>query len=317
MSDLLFFAVDPDPNFVDRLESLLLAELELEAPSADAPDADLPPEISIAPASGSPSRPHSHRRARRLVTAISVAAAAAALLVLVLVPRDHGPVEPPDTTPGPTSTTSTTPTPSTLPVGSEAVPAPRNGSTLDAGTTYRVGRQAIQHSFTFTNTIQDAVGNSWSGQWAVVEPRGGHDRLYVGLIAATLLRTFNEPLSDVYAPVSVEEATSLLTGSPLSHLAALPGVIAEPIVDATVLGLPAKAMRFRVGDVSSGHPCHKGLDDPCVLAFYAERSSTAIGYASGESGTFYELTIDDTVYLLGVNDAPGVAELVASIRLIN
>ena len=315
MSDLLFFAVDPDPNFVDRLESLLLAEIERGPASAERrAENDLDPVVPFTPTAV---RTQPHHRTRRIITVISVAAAVVAIVLLALMPGDHRPEKPPDTTQVPT----------TLNTPASAVPFPKRQATLVPGTTYSIGRLVLQRALQITSTTSGLQGIASAGRLWVL----GDEKVYVTLTDISLLRVFSDPLFDPTGttdfPDKMVQATQPMPQDPLAWAAALPGITVGEITETTFGGRPARALTYRFSDVAGAYACPGSTSTRCVTGLYVAGDDSTGVFLPGDnmtlywqtdsSGTLYELTLDGVTYLVDVANVDGAAELAASIVIGN
>lgn len=184
------------------------------------------------------------------------------------------------------------------------------------GTTYRVAKSALGVTVLYTHTVDGVSafsGNGWFG--ASLDQFG--TELLVGMADLTKARIFSDPSADLNLlqdPAAIAAATTPVPDDFLAYFSTLPFVTVGPIEEVEFLGLPGRSMTFETGPVEQGFPCF-GVDrGNCLLTLYLP-TELVQNYWEGDSGTLYELVIDDRKVLVEVTDREGAAETAAGIAI--
>lgn len=219
--------------------------------------------------------------------------------------------DPATTDPATMSTQSIAPEPE-----AEATPLPQL-KPLRSGKLYKAGRNVIGRSLLFTASVDGSLGFSVLGYFGVTLDRLGTE-LLVGVTDLTQARVFLDPAGDLGAldgPPALDGATTPAPQDFLAYFASLPGVVAGPVEDSELAGLPARSMTYTTGDVVGAQPCF-GVDrGGCLLATYLP-IGVVTTYWAGDSGTIYVLELDDRSIVVDVSDRAGASELATSLRII-
>lgn len=212
-----------------------------------------------------------------------------------------------------TTTVTTTAAGPTVPAGPIQV---SDNTPLAPGRQYQVPRTVLQRDIHFTATDSTRQAYSASGFLAVTADKNGAQPLLVIIDLATA-HVFRDPHADFSTFDTKDDvlaATNPVPDDFLGYLAQLPGLTAGAVATTQFLGVPARAMTYKVTSTKGGFPCAVGRTQACLLALFVTSGPT-IGYFEGDSGTYYELQVDGRRLVAQVTDRPGAADLVAGFVL--
>jgi hypothetical protein len=229
---------------------------------------------------------------------------------------DAASTDPAGTEPVSTSIEPTTPAATDAPPTTALPPALPNGQPLTAGTTYRVGRSVLGRSMTFTPAIDGTLAMAFDGFFGSSTDALGTEVL-VGITDLSGARTFPDPSIDVSVDPGSDALDAATVPAPddfLAYFAALPYVTVGAVETTVFGGFPARSMTYVVDTVETGSPCFGSDRGACLLSLYLPPRVLA-NYWAGDSGTFYEVTIDGGTFLVEVTDREGAAETAAGIAI--
>ena len=234
----------------------------------------------------------------------------------VVATTDTPTTEPAATEPAATEPAATEPAETDAPA-EPATPLPQQ-KPLHSGTLYKAGKNVIGRGLQFTASVDGSLGFSALGYFGVTLDRLGTE-LLVGVTDLQQARVFLDPASDLGAldgTAALDDATAPAPDDFLAYFASLPGVVATPVVDDEIAGLPARSLTYTVGQVEGSEPCF-GVDrGGCLLATYLP-IGVVTTYWEGDSGTMYVVALDDRSIAVDVSDRDGASELAASLRIID
>lgn len=81
--------------------------------------------------------------------------------------------------------------------------------------------------------------------------------------------------------------------------------------DSTILGFPARAVSYEIGDVAGAKPCFPGNNAACLTWFATD--TTLIIWPVGYRGTLFEIDVAGDPLLLNVRDRPNAAATAAGL----
>jgi hypothetical protein len=208
---------------------------------------------------------------------------------------------------GSTATVSPTQPPATNAAGVVTI---SSNVALTTGTKYSVIPSALQRSVTFTGTDASKQAFVTPGFLGIAADVNGAQPL-IGFMDLANSRVFRDPHVDfsTFSNASdVVNATDPVPTDFLGHVAKLPGMTAGAVTDTTFLGVPAKAMTYKVDSTDGGFRCGKDDTSPCLLVLFVTTGPT-IALHKGDSGTFYDLQISGRRLVAEVTDHAGAADL--------
>jgi hypothetical protein len=181
---------------------------------------------------------------------------------------------------------------------------------LTSGTKYSVVSTVLQRTIAFTGTDASKQAFVTPGFLGISADTTGAQPL-IGLMDLANSRVFRDPHADfsTFSNASdVINATDPVPADFLGHIAQLPGVTAGAVTDTTFLGVPAKAMTYKVDSTDGGFQCGKDDTSPCLLVLFVTTGPT-IALHKGDSGTFYDLQISGRRLVAEVTDHAGATDL--------
>jgi hypothetical protein len=184
---------------------------------------------------------------------------------------------------------------------------------LTSGTKYAVLQNVLQRSIGFTATDISKQAIVTPGFFGVTADANGAQPL-VGFMDLANSRVFRDPHADfsTFATASdVVNATDPVPDDFLAVVAKLPGMTAGAVTTTTFLGVPAKAMTYKVDSTDGGFQCGKDDTSPCLLVLFVTTGPT-IALHKGDTGTFYDLQISGRRIVVEVTDHAGTADLLSS-----
>jgi hypothetical protein len=184
---------------------------------------------------------------------------------------------------------------------------------LTSGTKYAVLQNVLQRSIGFTATDISKKAFVTPGFFIVTADANGAQPL-VGFMDLANSRVFRDPHADfsTFATVSdVLNATDPVPDDFLALVAKLPGITSGAVSTTTFLGVPAKAMTYKVDSTDGGFQCGKDDTSPCLLVLFVTTGPT-IALHKGNTGTFYDLQISGRRIVVEVTDHAGTADLLST-----
>jgi hypothetical protein len=181
---------------------------------------------------------------------------------------------------------------------------------LTAGTKYAVLETVLQRKIGFTASDASKQAFVTPGFFGVTADANGAQPL-VGFMDLANSRVFRDPHVDfsTFATAGdVVNATDPVPADFLAFAAKLPGMTAGAVTDTTFLGVPAKAMTYKVDSTDGAFQCGKDNPAPCLLVLFVTTGPT-IALHKGDTGTFYDLQISGRRILVEVTDQPGATDL--------
>jgi hypothetical protein len=181
---------------------------------------------------------------------------------------------------------------------------------LTAGTKYAVLQNVLQRSIGFTATDASKQAFVTPGFVGISADANGAQPL-VGFMDLANSRVFRDPHADFSTFASagdVVNATDPVPADFLAFIGKLPGMTAGTVSTTTFLGVPAKAMTYKVDSTDGGFQCGKDDASPCLLVLFVTTGPT-VALHKGDSGTFYDLQISGRRLVVEVTDHAGTADL--------
>jgi hypothetical protein len=182
---------------------------------------------------------------------------------------------------------------------------------LTAGTKYSLAPTVLQRTLGFTATETSKQAIVTPGFVGIAADANGAQPL-IAFMDLSNSRVFRDPLADLSTFSNggdVINATDPVPADFLAYIAKLPGMTAGAVSATTFLGVPAKAMTYKVDSTDGGFRCGKDDASPCLLALFVT-TGPIIALHKGDSGTIYDLQISGRRLIAEVTDRAGAADLV-------
>jgi hypothetical protein len=210
----------------------------------------------------------------------------------------------------------------------DAVPLPFMVE-LQGGVPYTLAQNVLDDSLSFTNQTDGTYAFQDDGSFVLAADSHLAEPL-VTLFDASEARMPADPLFDLS---TIGPDPSALDREPLTlpapadamfdYVARLPGVTTGLIEDATIAGLPAKAMTYSFADPGGGAPCFDSPRGPCIFlaimpgATPGSNERLLFNYWAEDSGTVYTFEHGGHQIFVDVSDRDGAADVAATLSIGN
>ena len=196
---------------------------------------------------------------------------------------------------------------------------------LQGGVTYDLAENVLDDSLSFTNQTDGTYAFQEDGAFLLAADSHLEQPL-VTVFDASEVRVPADPLFDLS---TIGPDASVLDREPLTlpapsdamfgYFATLPGVTTGSVEDATMAGLPAKAMTYSFADPGGGAPCFDSPRGPCIFlaimpgATPGSDERLLFNYWAEDSGTVYTFEHGGHQIFVDVSDRDGAADVAATL----